>query len=70
MKSIHKNFALTRCGLFINKEHLFLHATPDFLTQCDCCGLGCGEVKNPLIIGVIGVTQSVVGCFASPPVES
>ena len=47
MKSIHKNFSVTRCGLFINKEHPFLHATPDFLTQCDCCGLGCGEVKNP-----------------------
>ena len=50
MKSIHKNFSLTRCGLFINKEHPFLHATPDFLTQCDCCGLGCGEVKNPLTL--------------------
>ena len=50
MKSIHKNFSLTRRGLFINKEHPFLHATLDFLTQCDCCGLGCGEVKNPLTL--------------------
>ena len=50
MKSIHKNFSLTRCGLFINKEHPFLHATRDFLTQCDCCGLGCGEVKNLLTL--------------------
>ena len=50
MKSIHKNFSLTRCGLFINKEHPFLHATLDFLTQCDCCGLGCGEVKNSLTL--------------------
>ena len=39
MKSIHKNFSVTRCGLFINKEHPFLHATPD-----------CGEVKNPLTL--------------------
>ena len=50
MKRIHKSFSLTRCGIFINKEHPFLHATPDFLTQCDCCGLGCGEVKNPLTL--------------------
>lgn len=47
-ENLDMNFSLTRCGLFINKEHPFLHTTPDFLTQCDCCGLGCGEVKNPL----------------------
>ncbi len=22
-----------------------IHATPDFLSSCDCCGLGCGEIK-------------------------
>ena len=48
MKATHVNFQLQRCGLFINKEHPFLHATPDFLMSCDCCGLGCGEVKCPL----------------------
>ena len=50
MNKSHINFKLTRCGLFINKEHQFLHATPDFLTSCDCCGLGCGEVKCPFSI--------------------
>ena len=50
MKKTHINFLLTRCGLFINKEFPFLHATPDFLTSCDCCGLGCGEVKCPISI--------------------
>ena len=50
MKKSHINFQLTRCGLFINKEYPFLHATPDFLTSCDCCGLGCGEVKCPISI--------------------
>ena len=48
MKKTHCNFTLTRCGLFINDKHPFLHATPDFLTSCDCCGLGCGEVKCPI----------------------
>ena len=51
MKTVHVNFELTRCGLFINKNYPFLDATPDFLTSCDCCGLGCGEVKCPICIG-------------------
>lgn len=28
----------------------FLHAAPDFLSKCDCCGQGCGEVKCPYCI--------------------
>ena len=51
MKCTHANFQLTRCGLFINEQYPFLHATPDFLTSCDCCGFGCGEVKFPICIG-------------------
>ena len=47
MKKSHVNFQVKKCGLFINKDYPFLHATPDFLTSCDCCGLGCGEVKCP-----------------------
>ena len=50
MKKSRINFQVTRCGLFINKQYPFLHATPDFLTSCDCCGLGCGEVKCPISI--------------------
>lgn len=37
MKASHVNFELKRCRLFINQHHLYLHATPDFLTSCDCC---------------------------------
>ena len=40
MKKSYVNFQVTRC----------VHATPDFLTSCDCCGLGCGEVKCPICI--------------------
>ncbi|XP_066270230.1 uncharacterized protein [Branchiostoma lanceolatum] len=47
MKDKHVNFQIKRCGLFIHKEHPYLHATPDFLVSCDCCGEGCGEVKCP-----------------------
>lgn len=45
MKKIYINFLFIRCGLFINKEFLFFYVILDFLILCDCCGLGCGEVK-------------------------
>lgn len=50
MKTRHTKFEVKRCGLFVNKDYPFLHATPDFLMSCDCCGLGCGEVKCPICI--------------------
>ena len=50
MKLKHNNFQVKQCGTFTNKEYPFLHATPDFLCSCDCCGLGCGEVKCPFCI--------------------
>ena len=50
MKLKQNNFQVKQCGTFINKEYPFLHSTPDFLCSCDCCGLGCGEVKCPYCI--------------------
>ena len=50
MTKHHKNFKVSKCGLLINKGLPFLHATCDFLCSCDCCGLGCGEVKCPFCI--------------------
>ena len=50
MSMSHKNFEISKCGLLINKEFPFLHATCDFLCSCDCCSLGCGEVKCPFCI--------------------
>lgn len=50
MSTKHVNFKVEKCGLFINSQHPFLHASPDFLSSCDCCGLGCGEVKCPMSI--------------------
>ena len=46
----HINFQIMKCGVFINKECPWLHATPDFLCSCDCCGEGCGDVKCPISI--------------------
>ena len=50
MKKQHINFKIEKCGLMINEEYPWLHATRDFLCSCDCCGEGCGEVKCPLCI--------------------
>ena len=50
MKQSHVNFKVTKCGTYIDPEHPFLHATPDFLCECDCYGAGCGEVKCPYCI--------------------
>ena len=36
--------------MFVNKDYPWLHATPDFLCSCDCCGEGCAEIKCPYCI--------------------
>ena len=46
----HSNLTPTWCCLFVKEQHSFLHATPDFLTSCDCCGLGCRVVKCTICI--------------------
>ena len=50
MKQKHVNFKVVKCGLIINKKYPWIHASPDFLCSCDCCGEGCGEVKCPLCV--------------------
>ena len=50
MSSKHKDFKVTNCGIFIDKKRPWMHATPDFLCTCACCGDGCGEVKCPYSI--------------------
>ena len=50
MKKVHTNFKVIPCGLMVNEDHPWLHATPDFLCTCDCHGDCCGEVKCPYCI--------------------
>ena len=47
MKNKYIGYRTIECGMFINKQFPWLHATPDFLSWCKCCGYGCGEVKCP-----------------------
>ena len=50
MSSKHKDFSVKKCGVYIDKDHPWMHATPDFIVTCSCCGCGCGEVKCPITI--------------------
>ena len=50
MTKSHVDSKLSQCGLATNQEFPWIHATPDFLVSCSCCGLGCGEVKCPIYI--------------------
>lgn len=50
MKTKHTNFRVMESGSVIHEDMPWIHATPDFLCECDCCGKGCGEVKCPLLL--------------------
>ena len=60
MKLKHENFKVVQCGTIVNREYPFLHATPDFLCSCSCCGDGCGEVKCPYCIDGIDFDSYVL----------
>ena len=39
----HKDFQVKYCGMIVDKEHPWLHAIPDFMASCSCCGDGFGR---------------------------
>ncbi|GFT78900.1 hypothetical protein TNCV_3093141 [Trichonephila clavipes] len=43
----HVNGMLLSCGLLVDKENIFLRATPDGLVMCDCCETALLEIKCP-----------------------
>ena len=50
MNNKHTNFKVVKCGFVISKEYPFMGASPDSIVSCDCCGMGCAEVKCPFCI--------------------
>ena len=50
MSKTHRDFKVEHCGMIIDKHHPWIHATPDAMTSCSCCGDGCCEVKCPYSI--------------------
>ena len=70
MKKKHVNYKAIQCGMFINKHSPFIHATPDFLSSCECCGIGCGEVKCPYCmegIDIDGYLEKPSSCLMKNP---
>ncbi|KAJ8977263.1 hypothetical protein NQ317_003964 [Molorchus minor] len=47
MKESHNNFGADPVGLCISPQYPHFGASPDGLISCDCCGLGCVEIKCP-----------------------
>eukprot|EP00794_Sanderia_malayensis_P004494 gene4494-5091_t len=50
MKASHLNYQISKCGMFVRQDFPWLHRTPDFLSMCDCCCEGFGEVKCPFCL--------------------
>ena len=48
MKNKHTNFTVKDSGFVMSKEYPFMGASPDGMTECSCCGIGCLEIKCPL----------------------
>ncbi|GFW41794.1 uncharacterized protein TNCV_4980431 [Trichonephila clavipes] len=42
----HVNGMLLPCGMLVDKENIFLGATPDGLVMCDCCETALLEIKG------------------------
>ncbi|XP_021379090.1 uncharacterized protein LOC110466710 [Mizuhopecten yessoensis] len=45
----HRSVIYSECGLFVDKRHPFLGASPDLLLSCSCCGEGLLEIKCPMV---------------------
>jgi len=50
MKTKHKNYKSTECGLFIDKTMPYVGASPDRIMVCSCCEKSCLEIKCPYSI--------------------
>lgn len=60
MKKTHTNFGGSSVGLCINPEYPYFGATPDSLVDCECCGMGCVDIKCPYCARDIGLEDAGV----------
>lgn len=47
LKNNHINFSVTDSGLVISPNFSLIEASPYGIIYCDCCGIGCLEIKFP-----------------------
>ncbi|KAK4879609.1 hypothetical protein RN001_007755 [Aquatica leii] len=57
MALLHGNFGGSEVGLCLNPKYPYFGASPDALVECDCCGLGCVEIKCPYCAKDIGLSE-------------
>jgi len=50
MEKNHTNFKIESSGLHINPKYPYFGASPDGITNCDCCGVSILEIKCPYCI--------------------
>ena len=43
MSTSHKHLKLSDCGIFLDKSHPYIGASPDQIVTCDCCSKACLE---------------------------
>ncbi|KAJ8963022.1 hypothetical protein NQ317_006157, partial [Molorchus minor] len=49
IQKLHENISITNVGFYISSQHPEFGASPDALVSCDCCGMGCVEIKCPYV---------------------
>ena len=55
----HSGFSCFRSRVCIHEEYQILAATPDGITQCNCCGNGVVEVNALTAIKTLILTQPI-----------
>lgn len=46
----HTGVKVENCGLFIDKDLVYIGASPDAMIECPCCGQGVLEIKCPFSV--------------------
>ena len=46
-EKMHTTFQVKSSGFVIHQDHQYIGASPDGVAFCDCCSLGCVEIKCP-----------------------
>ena len=54
LSQTYKDFQVKYCGMILDKEHPWLHATPDFMASCSRCGDGYRRF-NVLMVSRMGI---------------
>lgn len=59
METNHSNLRVKASGFIISLQNPQFGASPDGITSCDCCGVGCLEVKCPFVLkdGTIKISE-------------